>query len=210
MKRHSEKFLFFFFVSGLFGLSCFTREARSEEIVSSLSSPEALFLDGTLKTIPSLLNQINVLDEQTIFIGEEQMPFLEELPLHLPKGNEITLLILQRKLSVGKRAAGLVYHSEATVSVRAGGLRHYMAMYHPEEMYLMMTEEQKIAWGFGMAESVAEAIEALPIPIVGNLAIGLMKVGRDIEKANKKIKTHYRLHLNYSGKVFRASFKESF
>jgi len=201
-----EKTLTFLVACSLVSFFCSTQEAQAEEVLSSLPT-ETPFPEAFFSVSPSLSELSPSFREEPLSttVSEEVLPF------KLPGGKEVVLERLQSKFLVGKRAMGFVYHPEVTLTIRTGkGLHNYMSWDKTEIDPRLLTEDEKIALGFHYAEYVTESIQALPIPFVGSLLAGCLKVGEDVERINKRIKTKYRLHLRFSGKSFQAAYKESF
>lgn len=178
----------------------------AEEMVVFL--PKEPFFPKSLSFTPSIAPGAFVppLEEPPLF-GEEQLFPGEEWP-RFPKGKEVALQRLEGRFRMGRRAISVFCHPRVTFSLRAEGLQHYMTRGPLKKFPL--TDEEKLAASFRFAESVAESLQAVPIPLVGNFLVGCIEVGRNLEKTNKKIKKNYRLHLNYSDKTLQAAYRESF
>jgi len=210
MRLKEQKTLILIIGCGVVGLLCQVESAHSEEM-PALSLTEAPLPEMTFSVSQSA--PVPVLVEEQFSVFQEangKTPLPEEASFRLPEGRGVAMQPLQRKFSIGRRVIGQIYKPDATVSLRVeGGLRNYMS-WDETSVSKVLTEEEKITWALHFAEATAESIQALSIPLVGDLLAGCLEACKEIEKANKKIKTKYHLHLRYSGKTLQAAYKESF
>lgn len=199
-----EKTVSFLVAWGLFGVLCSFDEAWSEEVMAPLPG-DITFPETVPSLSPSLFEPAL---PQSMALSLTENSFIETVVWpDLPEGKEIAVQRLEGRFLLGKRAFGLVRHPEATNSIRAKrSLGNSLG--DAETPVHFLTEEEKIDRGFQFAESLADSVQ--DIPFLGDFLTGCLAVGRDVEKANRKIKTKYRLHLKYSDSTYLAAFKESF
>ncbi|MBI4436913.1 MAG: hypothetical protein HY590_05860 [Candidatus Omnitrophica bacterium] len=204
-----EKVLILLMGCGVLGLFCQVESACSEEM-PPLSPTETPLPDMSFSVSQSAPEPILIEERFFAFQGEkERAPLPEEASSRLPEGSRVALQNLQRKFSIGRKVIGQIYRPDATLSVRVeGGLRNYMS-WDENSASRVLTEEEKITWALHLAEVTAESIQA-SIPFMGDLLAGCLEACKEIERANKKLKTKYHLHLRYSGKSLQAAYKESF
>ena len=210
MRLKEKKVLVFIIGCGVMGLLCQVESAYSEEM-PSLSPTETPLPEMTFSVSQSAPAPVLAEEQFFAFQGaDEKIPPPEEVSFRLPEGRSVAAQPLQRKFSIGRRVIGQIYRPDATLSLRVGGgLQNYMS-WDEASASKVLTEEERITWALHLAESTAESIQALSIPFVGDLLAGCLEACKEIEKANKKIKTKYHLHLRYSGKTLQAAYKESF
>ena len=199
-----EKTVGFLIAWSVCGVLCSFDEAWSEEVVIPLSA-DSTFPKGVSSLSPSLF-QPTLPQSTAPSLPEDSFAEPMVWP-NLPEGKEVAVQYLEGRFLLGKKALGFIHHPGATISMRTNGrLKDYFGDTKTSPRFL--TDEEKIDQSLEFAESVADSVQQ--IPLLGDFLMGCLTVGRDVEKVNRKIKTKYRLHLNYSDSTYLAAFKESF
>lgn len=191
---------------GIFGFLWFPAAVCAEQAVLEVGPAIPSQEPFTLGKVPSEVTLEETVLERPSF--DQEIPFENFFQL---RGAEVASGMLQSRFTLGRRIESQILKPEKTFRISSrGGLRDYLdrqpqknerALLDPEAFF-----EQQLTWGFDAAEATVEFLNSTAVPMVGGLLSGVLEVGQDLRRVDKRLRKH-RLHLRYSNGGPTASYR---
>jgi len=208
--RSTEKTMTLLIACGLLSLVS-APSAYAEEMMVVVPAEEGTpLLPRTTDWVTPIMTDLPVPMEESVFIVLDEPSYSPET-YRLPSGKAVSLGRLESRFEIGKWALSPFMEHRASFSIEAhGSLQAYLAETPVLEVPRLLTREEQISKGMEFAETVTETVRSLPIPFVGSILGSVLRIGKDVDRTNKRLQEKYNLHFNYKDSTYLASYKNTF